>query len=283
MNATESGSDRQFTGRDTSRKRLLRAVAAQTAALSAAVHFLWAWPRLAEPADARPYVFLLGGAFTVAIAVATLRADEYRRLYALGAAPSPRSSPATRGHTVAGPRQRSRERSARDRRQGCGGRRRRRIPRAVPARTANERCGRTAGGSREWRGGGHKRRRGHRRYNRKQRRGCARMSETYLTVGESATARFEVQGSEFFGHVAPADTVAAAEVYRPRSDRVRRRDPQRAGVPSSRSASLSPDAGQRGHAPGVLFGRRGADRLGWEAGAQRPSFSSVIFGTSSRW
>ncbi|ACM55611.1 hypothetical protein [Halorubrum lacusprofundi] len=85
MNATESGSDRQFTGRDTSRKRLLRAVAAQTAALSAAVHFLWAWPRLAEPADARPYVFLLGGAFTVAIAVATLRADEYRRLYALGA------------------------------------------------------------------------------------------------------------------------------------------------------------------------------------------------------
>ncbi|WP_200530804.1 hypothetical protein [Halorubrum sp. LN27] len=85
MSTTESGSDREFAGRDTTRKRLLRAVAAQTAALSAAVHLLWAWPRLVEPADARPYVFLLGGVFTVAIAAATLRADEYRRLYALGA------------------------------------------------------------------------------------------------------------------------------------------------------------------------------------------------------
>ncbi|KKF39629.1 hypothetical protein FK85_27070 [Halorubrum saccharovorum] len=85
MSATESGSDREYAGRDASRKRLLRAVAAQTAALSATVHFLWAWPRLGEPADARPYVFLLGGVFTVADAVATLRADEYRRLYALGA------------------------------------------------------------------------------------------------------------------------------------------------------------------------------------------------------
>ncbi|WP_123622203.1 hypothetical protein [Halorubrum sp. CSM-61] len=85
MSATEAGSDREFAERDATQKRLLRAVAAQTAALSAAVHFLWAWPRLAQPADARPYVFLLGGAFTVAIAVATLRADEYRRLYALGA------------------------------------------------------------------------------------------------------------------------------------------------------------------------------------------------------
>jgi hypothetical protein len=83
--AAERSSDRQYAGRDTTRKRLLRAVAAQTAALSAAVHFLWAWPRLVEPADARPYVFLLGGVFTVAIAVATLRAEEFRRLYALGA------------------------------------------------------------------------------------------------------------------------------------------------------------------------------------------------------
>ena len=39
------------------------------------------------------------------------------------------------------------------------------------------------------------------------------MSETYLTVGASATATFEVQGSEFLGHVAPADTVAAAEAF----------------------------------------------------------------------
>jgi hypothetical protein len=73
------------TGRNTPKKRALRSVAAQAAVLSAAVHFLWAWPRLGELGDPRPAVFLLGGAFTVAIAVATLRADEYRRLYALGA------------------------------------------------------------------------------------------------------------------------------------------------------------------------------------------------------
>ncbi|WP_435100548.1 hypothetical protein [Halorubrum sp. N11] len=83
--ATGIGSDRSYSGRDATRKRLLRAVAAQTAALSATVHFLWAWPRLGGATDARPYVFLLGGVFTVAVAVATLRADEYRRLYALGA------------------------------------------------------------------------------------------------------------------------------------------------------------------------------------------------------
>ncbi|WP_200530805.1 YigZ family protein [Halorubrum sp. LN27] len=39
------------------------------------------------------------------------------------------------------------------------------------------------------------------------------MSDTYLTVAESGTATFEVQGSEFLGHVAPADTVAAAEEF----------------------------------------------------------------------
>ncbi|WP_435100545.1 IMPACT family protein [Halorubrum sp. N11] len=44
------------------------------------------------------------------------------------------------------------------------------------------------------------------------------MTETYLTVEESATAAFEVQGSEFLGHVSPADTVAAAEAF---IDRVR--------------------------------------------------------------
>ena len=67
-------------------KRLLRAVAVQAAALSAAVHLLWAWPRLAEPADPRPYLLFLAGAFTAVVAAATLRSDEYRRLYALGAA-----------------------------------------------------------------------------------------------------------------------------------------------------------------------------------------------------
>ncbi|MFW5938724.1 MAG: IMPACT family protein [Halanaeroarchaeum sp.] len=39
------------------------------------------------------------------------------------------------------------------------------------------------------------------------------MSETYLTVAEPATATFEVRGSEFLGHVAPVDTVAAAEEF----------------------------------------------------------------------
>ena len=39
------------------------------------------------------------------------------------------------------------------------------------------------------------------------------MSDAYRTVAERATARFEVQGSEFFGHVAPADTVDEAESF----------------------------------------------------------------------
>ena len=39
------------------------------------------------------------------------------------------------------------------------------------------------------------------------------MSDTYLTVDERATATFEVQGSEFLGHVAPADTVDEAEAF----------------------------------------------------------------------
>ncbi|MUW14479.1 hypothetical protein GJ633_07190 [Halorubrum sp. CBA1125] len=72
-------------GRDAPRKRLLRAIAAQAAAISAAVHLLWAWPRLLDPPDARPYLFVLAAALAVGIAVATLRAGEYRRLYALGA------------------------------------------------------------------------------------------------------------------------------------------------------------------------------------------------------
>ena len=39
------------------------------------------------------------------------------------------------------------------------------------------------------------------------------MSEMYLTVAEAATATFEVRGSEFLGHVAPADSVTAAEAF----------------------------------------------------------------------
>ena len=39
------------------------------------------------------------------------------------------------------------------------------------------------------------------------------MSDAYRTVAERATARFEVRGSEFLGHVAPVDTVEAAESF----------------------------------------------------------------------
>jgi uncharacterized YigZ family protein len=37
--------------------------------------------------------------------------------------------------------------------------------------------------------------------------------EPYRTVDERATATFEVRGSEFLGHVAPVDTVVAAEAF----------------------------------------------------------------------
>jgi len=39
------------------------------------------------------------------------------------------------------------------------------------------------------------------------------VSESYRTVAERAAASFEVQGSEFIGHVAPVESVAAAEAF----------------------------------------------------------------------
>ena len=39
------------------------------------------------------------------------------------------------------------------------------------------------------------------------------MSESYRTVAERASASFEVQGSQFIGHVAPVETVEAAEAF----------------------------------------------------------------------
>ena len=39
------------------------------------------------------------------------------------------------------------------------------------------------------------------------------MSDTYRTVAGRATTGVEVRGSEFLGHVAPADTVAEAEAF----------------------------------------------------------------------
>jgi len=87
---TETGGDGSSQGaaaggRGAPKKRLLRWVAVQATVVAAAVHLLWAWPRLGSPPDARPYLFVAGSALAVAVAVATLRAGEYRRLYALGA------------------------------------------------------------------------------------------------------------------------------------------------------------------------------------------------------
>jgi len=78
----DSGSE---PNRDDGVRRLFRAVAAQATAIAAAIHLLWAWPRIASPADVRPYLFVAGSALAIAVAAATLRAGEYRRLYALGA------------------------------------------------------------------------------------------------------------------------------------------------------------------------------------------------------
>ena len=39
------------------------------------------------------------------------------------------------------------------------------------------------------------------------------MNETYRTVTDSGRAEFEVRGSEFIGHVAPVESVAAAERF----------------------------------------------------------------------
>jgi len=38
-------------------------------------------------------------------------------------------------------------------------------------------------------------------------------TDTFHTVADRAEARFEVQGSEFVGDVAPVDTVDAAEAF----------------------------------------------------------------------
>lgn len=65
--------------------RVVRAVAVQTALLSAAVHLLWAVQRVGDVGDVRPYLFLLSGSFLVLVAAAVFRGAHYRRLYALGA------------------------------------------------------------------------------------------------------------------------------------------------------------------------------------------------------
>ena len=45
------------------------------------------------------------------------------------------------------------------------------------------------------------------------------MTDTYRTVAGEASAAFEIEGSEFVGYVAPADTVAEAEAFIERIER----------------------------------------------------------------
>lgn len=71
-------------------ERLCRLAAIQATLIVAAVHLLWALPRLSvslltEPVvDARPFVFVPVALLLVAIAVALFRGYRYRRLSALG-------------------------------------------------------------------------------------------------------------------------------------------------------------------------------------------------------
>ena len=67
-------------------ERAVRVVAVQAALLTAALHLLWAIPRLAggAPTDARPAVFVAAAAFLLAVAVAVFRGYRYRRLSTLG-------------------------------------------------------------------------------------------------------------------------------------------------------------------------------------------------------
>ena len=67
-------------------ERVVRILAIQTALAAAALHLLWAIPRLAggAPTDARPAVFVTAAVFLLAVAVAVFRGYRYRRLSTLG-------------------------------------------------------------------------------------------------------------------------------------------------------------------------------------------------------
>jgi len=67
-------------------ERAARIAAIQTALATAALHLLWAVPRLAggEPADARPAVFVAAAVLLIAVGVAVFRGYRYRRLSTLG-------------------------------------------------------------------------------------------------------------------------------------------------------------------------------------------------------
>lgn len=92
--------------------------------------------------------------------------------------------------------------------------------------------------------------------------------EPYRTVAERATASFEVRGSEFLGHVAPADDTAAAESF---VERVRTEyDDATHNVPAYRVPAADAGAGSTGadstSASGAGAGSAGANGLADDTG-----------------
>ncbi|XVH32862.1 hypothetical protein ACNS7O_06670 [Haloferacaceae archaeon DSL9] len=67
---------------DETHERLLRFVAVQAALATAAVHLIWALPRLGDPVDLRPYLFVPSALLLLAVTVAVFRGYRYRRLHA---------------------------------------------------------------------------------------------------------------------------------------------------------------------------------------------------------
>jgi hypothetical protein len=71
-------------------ERAVRIVAVQAALLTAALHLLWAIPRLSPAmltdsvADSRPFLFVPAAALLIAVGVAVFRGYRYRRLSSLG-------------------------------------------------------------------------------------------------------------------------------------------------------------------------------------------------------
>lgn len=71
-------------------ERAVRILAIQTALAAAALHLLWAIPRLSPSmlaesvADSRPFLFVPAAVLLVAVAVAVFRGYRYRRLSSLG-------------------------------------------------------------------------------------------------------------------------------------------------------------------------------------------------------
>jgi len=71
-------------------ERAVRIIAVQAALLTAALHLLWAVPRLSPAmftesvADSRPFLFVPAAVLLIAVGVAVFRGYRYRRLSTLG-------------------------------------------------------------------------------------------------------------------------------------------------------------------------------------------------------